>query len=461
MNMKRRDFLKGLGVGAAVSTLPARASAKTSPKGEDLATLLDLSKCIGCGACVEACREAGEAKFPEPEKPFPKMFPPRVKVSDWSDKRDVDDRLTPYNYLFIQSLAVEHGGESHELHVPRRCMHCVNPPCAKLCPWGAAAKLDKGIVHINDALCLGGSKCAKVCPWDIPQRQSGVGPYLDLLPRFAGNGVMYKCDRCKDLVALGDVPACISACPEDVQKIGPRSQIIAEARELAAGMGGYLYGADENGGTNTIYVSPVPFEKVQAALQEAQETGPGRPHLSAVEDVMADQSMLAGAVVAAPLAAAAVSLTTLGREIGKIEERDSAPSASPIPWEKWAWRVTMFMLALTGFGQMPVFKRYYVADIPGLAWTGDFHITSVLHLAFGAVFLFLLTRRALGKVKMPKAMWSVLGVLGLTGLTLAVKNLAWVWLPPNLITAVDLTHLFAAMVLGGVALWGLCRTTKG
>ena len=57
-------------------------------------------------------------------------------------------------------------------------MHCQNPPCANLCPWGAAGREKNGIVRINDKVCLGGSKCKSVCPWNIPQRQTGVGLYL-------------------------------------------------------------------------------------------------------------------------------------------------------------------------------------------------------------------------------------------------------------------------------------------
>ena len=39
-----------------------------------------------------------------------------------------------------------------EGHFPRRSKHCHYPPCANLCPWGAAARLDNGIVRIDDAL---------------------------------------------------------------------------------------------------------------------------------------------------------------------------------------------------------------------------------------------------------------------------------------------------------------------
>ncbi len=318
--LSRRGFLKALGLGGLTLLAPGAAGAGTKGSDRELVTVLDLSKCVGCGACVTACREGNAAKFPEPVKPFPEMFPARSKPEDWSDRRDVDDRLTPYNWLYIQSAEVEWKGETVAVNIPRRCLHCVNPPCANLCPWGAAGKQADGIVRINDTVCLGGAKCRDVCPWRIPQRQTGVGLYLKLLPRFGGNGVMYKCDRCHELVARGESPRCIAACPYGVQSIGPRSEMIARARDLARGMDGFLYGLTENGGTNTIYVSPVPFDLLDAALTEARATGPGRPHLGTVADSMADESNLAWATLLAPVAGVAAGVLGLAARTGKDKE---------------------------------------------------------------------------------------------------------------------------------------------
>ena len=307
--ISRRAFLKSGLTAAAVATLtgPAASTAAAAGTGSQLATLIDISKCIGCGACVEACREANAAKFPTPAKPFPRMYPERVNVSDWSARKDVDDRLTPYNWLFIQEVTVEHQGETMDLTIPRRCMHCVNPPCVKLCPWGAARQYANGISRIDTDMCLGGSKCKDVCPWDVPQRQTGDGLYLKLVPSLAGNGIMNKCDRCYERVASGGAPSCIEACPEEVQIIGPRDAMIARANDLARETGGYLYGIEENGGTNTIYLSPLPFE----AINQALGTGPGRPHLGPAADRMADANNIGWAMLAAPLAGAAAAAARL------------------------------------------------------------------------------------------------------------------------------------------------------
>ena len=305
----RRAFIKrSVGaLGAAGMSGVALPETVKGASSDELATLIDIRKCIGCEACVDACRQVNQWKFPEPKKPFPKMYPSRVKVSDWSNKKDVMERLTPYNWLYIQTATVSIDGKDRTFTFPRRCMHCQNPPCADLCPWGAARKLKNGITRIEADICLGGSKCKDVCPWDIPQRQTGVGLYLDLLPAFAGNGVMYKCDRCYDRIETGKLPACIEACPENVQTIGPRSEIVKEAHAIAKDIGGHIYGEHENGGTNTLYVSPVPFESLNVAIRK----GPGEPHLAPVADAMAHADTLAKAMVIAPLAGIAAAVGKL------------------------------------------------------------------------------------------------------------------------------------------------------
>lgn len=74
--------------------------------------------------------------------------------------------------------------------------------------------------------------------------------------------------------------ACTEACAQDVQTIGPRDGIIKKAYALVKEINGYICGEKENGGSNTIYLSPVPFEE----LNETIEKGKGKPHLKPVKD---------------------------------------------------------------------------------------------------------------------------------------------------------------------------------
>jgi len=117
------------------------------------------------------------------------------------------------------------------------------------------------------------------------------------LPNLAGNGVMYKCDLCRERLATGKLPGCIEACPRQAMLIGPRRQIFAQGEEQAKAMGGYIYGKKENGGTATLYISPVPI----AALNATMKKQPGRPDMKAEQRRMAETDRIGKAVLQAPL----------------------------------------------------------------------------------------------------------------------------------------------------------------
>jgi Fe-S-cluster-containing dehydrogenase component len=277
-------------------------------------------------ACVSACRSANADKFPEPDPAMLKDYWPQPKHEDWSDKRHVINRLTPYNWLFVQHVEVEVDGETVEAHVPRRCMHCDNPPCVKLCPFGANMKATDGPVYIEESLCMGGAKCRTVCPWDVPQRQAGVGPYTMIDPLPAGGGAMYKCDLCRDRLAEGEHPACMEACPNSAMHIGTREEITELAEELRARYDGYTYGDVQNGGTSTIYVSSIPFEKIDEALQQqAAEVEQPQPvmRLHNPENMLAQNINWSGLALAAPVVGAIGALATTmqkKREVTNDEE---------------------------------------------------------------------------------------------------------------------------------------------
>jgi len=270
MGITRRKFLAGLTAAGAAAVIPAK-SAHAASSDDQYAMLIDLTKCDGCKdkdmpACVSACRTVNKDKFPEPDKKMLKNYWPQPYHEDFSDKRDVDTRLTPYNWLFVQRIKVEHDGKEVEVSMPRRCMHCDNPPCAKLCPFGVNKKTKAGPVYIDKSLCFGGAKCRQVCPWNVPQRQAGVGVYTMLDPIPVGGGVMFKCDMCRDRLADGKLPACSESCPKDAVKFGKKKDVYAMADSLKKEYNGYLYGKEEHGGTLTVYVSKVPFEAMDKAL---------------------------------------------------------------------------------------------------------------------------------------------------------------------------------------------------
>lgn len=37
----------------------------------------------------------------------------------------------------------------------------------------------------------------------------------------------------------------------------------------------------------------------------------------------------------------------------------------------WLYGFVFVVMAFTGFGEMPIYNRYYISDVPGMGWTSD------------------------------------------------------------------------------------------
>lgn len=319
MKIDRRTFITGAGTAGALVLLP-KTNVQAAISDDSFATLIDLTQCDGCSAyetplCVTACREGRKDVFPNPPKEELKDYWPQKKHEDWSGKRHLTDRFTPYNWIFVQKVQLG----DREISIPRRCMHCDNPPCAKLCPFGVKHKTEEGPVYIDHNLCFGGAKCRTVCPWSVPQRQAGVGIYT-LWQKFlpVGGGVMFKCDLCRDLLAKNETPYCMKNCPRKAMKIGKRAEIFAEAEKLKDTYNGYIYGRNENGGTSTLYVSPVTFDDIEKALvSQSRQKGQKRVGFTVPENLLTRQRNWALLSLVAPIAGI---IAALGFSSNKNEE---------------------------------------------------------------------------------------------------------------------------------------------
>jgi hypothetical protein len=134
---------------------------------------------------------------------------------------------------------------------------------------------------------------------------------------------------------------------------------------------------------------------------------------------------------------------------------------------RWIYLTTTFFLVLTGFGQMPIFKRYYIADIPGLGWLAEFFVTHYIHYLGAIVLLaliayiaadYLILKRNARRMTASGYIRLVLltGILVSGGL-LVIRNLTGTHFSPEFIIFLDITHLGLVMALLFVSLYCLIR----
>ena len=134
------------------------------------AMVIDTKLCVGCGACVVACKT--ENDVPEGRN--------RVWV--------VEEVNGTYPNLSMEIRS-------------ERCNHCTNAPCVSACPTGASHyhKSSENLVLVDSKKCTGCKACMAACPYDA---------------RFTmPEGYVTKCTFCLHRIEKGENPACMSVCP--------------------------------------------------------------------------------------------------------------------------------------------------------------------------------------------------------------------------------------------------------
>lgn len=134
---------------------------------KQLGFVLDVNRCLGCGACAKACQNGNQ-------------LAPLL----WRRIRRVEKISKDQIQIFYLSTA---------------CNHCGDPECLRICPSGAYAKRRDGIVlHLSEK-CTGCKSCVASCPFGAPQ--------YNLQTNKAG-----KCQLCHERLDRGMPPFCIQAC---------------------------------------------------------------------------------------------------------------------------------------------------------------------------------------------------------------------------------------------------------
>ncbi|WP_035340085.1 MULTISPECIES: 4Fe-4S dicluster domain-containing protein [unclassified Dickeya] len=180
-NYTRRRFIAIMGsalTAASSAALPAIAQEATTaaqgPRPVKYGMLHNELRCIGCKACVSACRKTNQV--PEGVS--------RLNIIQTVDMT-ASDTNKPVKQFFRQS-----------------CQHCDNPPCVSVCPTGASFKdALTGIVDVNDKRCVGCRYCIAACPYHV----RFINPTTNTAD---------KCNFCRETnLAAGKKPACVEICP--------------------------------------------------------------------------------------------------------------------------------------------------------------------------------------------------------------------------------------------------------
>ncbi|ALC17190.1 Fe-S-cluster-containing dehydrogenase component [Desulfuromonas soudanensis] len=140
---------------------------------------IDLSRCIGCGACVASCSVENNV--------------PVVGEADHLKGREM-------SWLRIEPFYNEDGGVEF---LPMLCQHCHHAPCEPVCPVYAAYHNGEGLnVQVYDR-CVGTRYCSNNCPYKVRRFNWRDYHRPEPLPRMLNpdlsvrsRGMMEKCTFC-------------------------------------------------------------------------------------------------------------------------------------------------------------------------------------------------------------------------------------------------------------------------
>jgi formate dehydrogenase iron-sulfur subunit len=234
------------------------------------AILTDVTKCIGCEKCVEACVKVNNLGEYKPG------VEPRIQ--------EIGDGLSARRWTAVVARPGDH-------FVRKQCRHCLDPACVSACPVGAMQKTPEGPVIYDKGICMGCRYCMIACPFGIPRYDwAAAVPYVN------------KCTLCYPRLREGKLPGCVEACPTGATIFGDRDELLAEAaRRLNAEPTKYvphIYGEHEVGGTAVLYISDISLEFLNYKNPLPEEPVPERTSavMQYIPTVAVGMTVLSGGV---------------------------------------------------------------------------------------------------------------------------------------------------------------------
>jgi Fe-S-cluster-containing dehydrogenase component len=296
MAINRRNFLKRTAAGGAAAASvavsePAEALQR-APKPlapEAVGLLYDSTLCVGCKACVAGCKSANG--MPVEISPDQREWNPGL----WDTPKDTSGETLNIIKIYRDGgMELKDRAENGFAFIKKQCYHCIDPSCVSCCPVSAMNKDPKtGIVSHNPDKCIGCRYCVFACPFQVPKYE------------FTGAfGKIQKCQLCNHRLAKGELPGCVDSCPTGATLFGRVEDLRAEAHrrvglkagetylyprgDLSGKYGAYtpphekvieatylpeVYGERTLGGTQALYVSAVPFDKLGLPYRNVPDHG--------------------------------------------------------------------------------------------------------------------------------------------------------------------------------------------
>lgn len=246
-----------------------------------LGMVIDLQRCVGCGACAFACKAENNTRDRADGQSF-----------NWAD--------------FVMKTEGTFPNTTHWV-MPVLCNHCTDAPCVKACPVNPKAmyKTPEGITMHDDALCIGCRLCQYACPYsngslgedsldgaaysvisfnpkDAPtqpkwtanaavipggtatgaltaQAAGATPPAKNQWP--AGDvdpvrkaGVVEKCTFCYHRTSNGMQPACVEVCPSKARIFGDQDDANSEIAKVLKAQKSFRLQEDKGTRPNVHYV---------------------------------------------------------------------------------------------------------------------------------------------------------------------------------------------------------------
>ena len=205
-----------------------------------LGLAIDLDTCVGCQACVTACKGWNDQGYGAP----------------LSDQNPYGADPSGVFLNRVHSYGVQPAeGAAQIINFPRSCLHCEDAPCVTVCPTGASYKrAEDGIVLVNESACIGCGLCAWACPYGAREMDAAAG-------------VMKKCTLCVDRIYNENLPeedrepACVRGCPTGARHFGDFADPDSMVSKLSAERGGYALMPDLGTKPVNRYLPPRPKDR--------------------------------------------------------------------------------------------------------------------------------------------------------------------------------------------------------